>query len=91
MIKKFITGFVSGSLLLAGFLPAAAVTVEVTDNGKGISELEMRKPQAFGIRGLHERAKTVGGWLDVSTREGAGTSIILSVPLDSPADKGGDQ
>jgi len=58
------------------------LTVEVTDNGKGISELEMRKPQAFGIRGLHERAKTVGGWLDVSTREGAGTSIILSVPLD---------
>jgi len=33
MIKKFITGFVSGSLLLAGVLPAAAVTVEVTDNG----------------------------------------------------------
>jgi len=33
MIKKFITGFVSGSLLLATVLPAAAVTVEVTDNG----------------------------------------------------------
>lgn len=60
------------------------LTVEVTDNGKGISNLEMHKPEAFGIRGLHERAKTVGGWLDVSTREGVGTSIILSVPLGSP-------
>lgn len=58
------------------------LTVEVTDNGKGISDVEMHKPQAFGIRGLHERAKTVGGWLDVSTREGVGTSIILSVPLE---------
>lgn len=58
------------------------LTVEVTDNGKGISEVEMHKPQAFGIRGLHERAKTVGGWLDVSTHEGMGTSIILSVPLE---------
>lgn len=57
------------------------LTVEITDNGKGISEAEMKKPQAFGIRGLHERAKTVGGWLDVSTREGVGTSIILSIPL----------
>jgi two-component system, NarL family, sensor histidine kinase UhpB len=57
------------------------LTMEISDNGIGISEQEMLKPTAFGIRGLHERAKTVGGWLDVSTRQGSGTSIILSVPL----------
>jgi two-component system sensor histidine kinase UhpB len=57
------------------------LTLEVTDDGKGISEHELKNPDAFGIRGLHERAKTVGGWLDVSTRQGVGTSIILSVPL----------
>lgn len=57
------------------------LTLEINDNGKGISLAELRNPAAFGIRGLHERAKTVGGWLDVSTRPGAGTSIILSVPL----------
>lgn len=57
------------------------LTLEITDNGVGITGLAMTKPDAFGIRGLHERAKTVGGWLDVSTREGAGTSLILSVPL----------
>ncbi|MEI6804110.1 MAG: ATP-binding protein [Burkholderiales bacterium] len=57
------------------------LTLEVTDNGKGIGAEELDKPSAYGIRGLRERAKTVGGWLDVSTRAGAGTSIILSVPL----------
>ena len=57
------------------------LTVEISDNGKGIAEEELRKPQSFGIRGLNERAKTVGGWLDVSSREGHGTSIILSVPM----------
>lgn len=57
------------------------LTMEINDNGVGISEQRMHKPDAFGIRGLHERAKTVGGWLDVSTQEGVGTSIILSVPL----------
>ncbi len=57
------------------------LTMEITDNGIGISEAEMLKPDAFGIRGLHERAKTIGGWLDVSTRQGVGTSVILSVPL----------
>ena len=57
------------------------LTLEINDNGKGISQSELNKPKAFGLRGLHERAKTVGGWLDISTRLGAGTSITLSVPL----------
>lgn len=59
------------------------LTLEVSDNGQGIAESELDKAQAFGLKGLHERAKTVGGWLDVSTRSGHGTSIILSIPLNS--------
>jgi signal transduction histidine kinase len=57
------------------------LTLEIKDNGKGISPTELSKPKAFGIRGLRERAKTVGGWLDVSSIANKGTSIILSVPL----------
>lgn len=57
------------------------LTLEITDNGRGIAAADLDKPKAYGLRGLHERAKTVGGWLDVSTRAGVGTSIILSVPL----------
>jgi signal transduction histidine kinase len=57
------------------------LTLEVSDNGVGISEQERTKIDAFGIRGLHERARSVGGWLDVSSRKGVGTSVILSVPL----------
>ncbi len=57
------------------------LTLEISDNGQGISESEMEKRKTYGLKGLHERAKSVGGWLDVSTREGQGTSIILSVPL----------
>ena len=63
------------------------LTVEITDNGKGITETELNKPQSFGIRGLQERAKAVGGWLDISTQEGAGTSIILSIPLSAEENK----
>lgn len=59
------------------------LTLEISDDGVGISPQEMQKPDAFGIRGLHERAKTVGGWLDVSSRQGFGTSVIFSVPLNS--------
>ena len=57
------------------------LTLEISDNGQGFSRSELSKPKAFGLKGLHERAKSVGGWLDISTRAGRGTSIILSVPL----------
>jgi signal transduction histidine kinase len=57
------------------------LTLEITDNGRGIPPMERDKPDAFGLKGLQERARTVGGWLDVSSRLGQGTSITLSVPL----------
>ena len=58
------------------------LTLEISDNGQGISSTNLENPAAFGIRGLKERAKVVGGWLDLSTREGTGTTVILSIPLN---------
>ena len=61
------------------------LTVEVSDNGIGISDIDMRKQNSFGLKGLQERAKIAGGWLDISSTAGKGTSIILSIPLaDTP-------
>lgn len=57
------------------------LTLEVRDNGCGIPPDARGKPKAFGLRGLAERARTVGGWLDVSSLPGHGTSIIVSIPL----------
>ncbi|NVO04620.1 MAG: sensor histidine kinase, partial [Rhodoferax sp.] len=58
------------------------LTLEISDNGSGISEEALKNPAAFGIRGLKERAKVAGGWLDISTRAGLGTTVILTIPLD---------
>ena len=60
------------------------LTLEVTDNGQGIPPDGRDKPRAFGLKGLQERARTVGGWLDISSRAGQGTAIILSIPLTTP-------
>ncbi|PIF98896.1 ATP-binding protein [Comamonas sp. 26] len=57
------------------------LTLEVTDNGVGLTQESRDKPQSFGLRGLSERARTVNGWLDVSSHPGRGTSIILTIPL----------
>lgn len=58
------------------------LTVEISDDGCGFAaDTQADKPKAFGLKGLQERARTVGGWLDVSSRPGQGTSIIVSIPL----------
>jgi hypothetical protein len=59
------------------------LSLEVSDNGRGLSRGDLAKARSFGIRGLHERASTVGGWVDLSSNA-AGTTLILSVPLDGP-------
>lgn len=61
------------------------LTLEVRDDGQGIAAGARGKPKAFGLRGLAERARTVGGWLDVSSQSGRGTSIIVTIPLTDAA------
>ena len=65
-------------------MSAGTLTLEIGDNGRGLDRDDLAKARSFGIRGLHERASTVGGWVDLSS--GAhGTTLILSVPL-APVD-----
>jgi signal transduction histidine kinase len=61
------------------------LTLEISDNGVGISAEALGNPTAFGIRGLKERARVVNGWLDISTRKGQGTTLILNIPLNGTA------
>ena len=60
------------------------MSLEVSDNGRGLTDTDLAKVKSFGIRGLHERASTVGGWVDLSSGA-AGTTLILSIPLDAAA------
>ena len=56
------------------------LSLEVSDNGLGLDQADLAKAHSFGLRGLHERASTVGGWVDLSSDEG-GTVLMLSVPM----------
>ena len=64
-------------------LAGGVLSLEISDNGRGLSQEDLAKARSFGIRGLHERATTVGGWIDLSSGS-QGTTLILSVPLDVP-------
>ena len=56
------------------------LSLEISDNGCGLSAQDLAKARSFGIRGLHERAVTVGGWVEVSS-SARGTTLILSIPM----------
>lgn len=58
------------------------LTVEIADSGPGMDKSALLKPNSYGLRGLAERARSVGGWLDISATPRTGTSITLSVPLN---------
>jgi signal transduction histidine kinase len=61
-------------------LTAGVLSLEVSDNGGGLKPDDLTKARSFGLRGLHQRASTVGGWVDVSSGS-EGTTLLLSVPL----------
>jgi glucose-6-phosphate-specific signal transduction histidine kinase len=66
------------------------LSVEISDDGRGLSADDLAKAGSFGLRGLRERAETVGGWVDVSAGAERGTSVILSVPLAGAARLAGE-
>jgi signal transduction histidine kinase len=55
--------------------------VEIRDNGRGISDIDLHKPKSFGLRGIRERVRSLHGELSISPGEQGGTHIVLSLPL----------
>jgi ligand-binding sensor domain-containing protein/signal transduction histidine kinase len=58
-----------------------AFLLHIRDDGKGIPPeiLEQGRPGHYGVRGMRERAKQIGGKLDIWSGVGAGTEIEFSV------------
>ncbi|MDE2814067.1 MAG: GAF domain-containing sensor histidine kinase [Gemmatimonadota bacterium] len=60
----------------------AAVTLRIADDGRGFAP-EQLSGDRFGLVGLNERARLLGGRLDVESKPGQGTRIIAVVPLEA--------
>jgi len=57
--------------------------VRVCDDGKGIDQAIAMKAHSlghWGLRGMEERAKLVGGRLEIRSKSGSGTEVVLTVP-----------
>ncbi len=57
------------------------VVLEIRDNGKGITLEEKQKSTSYGLLGMKERARMIGGEVVVEGREHTGTRVVFTLPL----------
>jgi PAS domain S-box-containing protein len=57
------------------------VSLQVRDNGRGISGVEQSGPKSFGLLGMRLRAQQQGGSFNIQGTSGTGTTVTVSIPL----------
>ncbi len=55
----------------------------IQDNGVGFNTGEINIKKTHGLLGMNERTKIMGGIYTISSSPGKGTSVIISVPIES--------
>jgi PAS domain S-box-containing protein len=59
----------------------AFLTLQVQDNGQGITESEIHSPKSIGLLGMQERARLRSGEVQFQGRPGQGTTVTVRLPL----------
>jgi signal transduction histidine kinase len=71
----------ASAVMISLRVSGTSVRLRVKDNGVGFPPKEAaRRAPGFGISGMRERAALLGGWLEIETARGHGTSITLLIP-----------
>lgn len=56
------------------------LVVEIIDDGRGFDiEEGLRAPGHYGLQGMEERARAVGGWVDLTSVPGSGTTVRIEL------------
>lgn len=63
---------------------SGTLEIEIEDDGKGISPVQILSPDAVGLHGMCERSKKFGGELHIEGRSQRGTKVSLRMPLPTP-------
>jgi signal transduction histidine kinase len=61
------------------------VRLEVQDNGCGLAADSLVSDRGFGLGGMRERVALVGGRLQIEGPAGAGTTLVVTIPIGDGA------
>ena len=62
------------------------ISLEIQDNGRGITEGQVKDFKSLGIHGMIERAMVFGGHVDIEGFPGSGTLVKVEIPFDEIKD-----
>jgi two-component system sensor histidine kinase UhpB len=62
---------------------SAEISLHVKDNGRGMAPDKLQKPGSFGLIGMRQRVTALGGEMKIDSSEGAGTAIMITIPLNA--------
>lgn len=63
-------------------LESNVLLIRVRDQGKGFDAAALDRENGFGIGSLRHRLSLMGGDVDISSRPGEGTTVMLQLPLE---------
>lgn len=60
-----------------------SLTLTIRDNGKGINDNPLYKKSTLGLLGMKERARLLGGTVDIYRHPEGGTEVKIVLPIDA--------
>lgn len=75
----------AGSVRITVVKSAGALVMTVRDNGRGVTDAQRVNPATIGLQGMRERALAAGGDLRISSPNGSGTRLVVTIPDRRPA------
>ncbi|MGF6416426.1 response regulator [Paraburkholderia sp. MM5482-R1] len=64
---------------------ASQLLLQVRDDGCGFDQQVVSRNYSYGLLGMNERARLIGGSLSIDSSPGAGTMVSIHIPLDGGA------
>jgi PAS domain S-box-containing protein len=55
------------------------IRLVVSDDGKGIPADRLQGRDSLGLLGMRERASALGGWVEITSQAGSGTTVVLEM------------
>jgi signal transduction histidine kinase len=60
----------------------AKLLLQVCDDGRGFDQQVVMRDYSYGLLGMNERARLIGGSLSIDSSPGKGTVVSIHIPLD---------
>ncbi len=61
-----------------------AISLTISDNGRGITEGEKSGQRTLGLLGMRERAHLIGGEMEITGTAAKGTIVVVRIPTTGP-------